>query len=120
MSEEVKVAEVKSTENKVEANVETTAPSQETKSMSFNQEQLDNIIKSRLDAEKRKHEKELAGIKQQEQEALKEKEIREAKSKQELEKLMQQRIAEKDQEMFILRSEIKKETQLSKKKKYYN
>ena len=42
MSEEVKVAEVKSTENKVEANVETTAPSQETKSMTFNQEQLDN------------------------------------------------------------------------------
>jgi hypothetical protein len=109
MSEEVKVAEVKSTENKVEANVETTAPSQETKSMSFNQEQLDNIIKSRLDAEKRKHEKELAAIKQQEQEALKEKEIREAKSKQELEKLMQQRIAEKDQEMFRLKSEIKKE-----------
>ena len=109
MSEEVKVAEVKSTENKVEANVETTAPSQETKSMSFNQEQLDNIIKSRLDAEKRKHEKELSAIKQQEQEALKEKEIREAKSKQELEKLMQQRIAEKDQEMFRLKSEIKKE-----------
>jgi len=109
MSEEVKVAEVKSTENKVEANVETTAPSQETKSMSFNQEQLDNIIKSRLDAEKRKHEKELAAIKQQEQEALKEKEIREAKSKQELEKLMQQRIAEKDQEVFKLKSEIKKE-----------
>jgi hypothetical protein len=109
MSEEVKVAEVKSTENKVEANVETTAPSQETKSMSFNQEQLDNIIKSRLDAEKRKHEKELGAIKQQEQEALKEKEIREAKSKQELEKLMQQRIAEKDQEMFRLKSEIKKE-----------
>lgn len=109
MSEEVKVAEVKSTENKVEANVETTAPSQETKSMTFNQEQLDNIIKSRLDAEKRKHEKELGAIKQQEQEALKEKEIREAKSKQELEKLMQQRIAEKDQEMFRLKSEIKKE-----------
>jgi hypothetical protein len=109
MSEEVKVAEVKSTENKVEANVETTAPSQETKSMTFNQEQLDNIIKSRLDAEKRKHEKELTAIKQQEQEALKEKEIREAKSKQELEKLMQQRIAEKDQEMFRLKSEIKKE-----------
>jgi hypothetical protein len=109
MSEEVKVAEVKSTENKVEANVETTAPSQETKSMTFNQEQLDNIIKSRLDAEKRKHEKELTAIKQQEEEALKEKEIREAKSKQELEKLMQQRIAEKDQEMFRLKSEIKKE-----------
>jgi len=109
MSEEVKVAEVKSTENKVETNVETTAPSQETKSMTFNQEQLDNIIKSRLDAEKRKHEKELAAIKQQEQEALKEKEIREAKSKQELEKLMQQRIAEKDQEVFKLKSEIKKE-----------
>ena len=43
-----------------------------------------------------------------EQEALKEKEVKEAKSKAELEKLMQQRIAEKDTEILKYKSEIKK------------
>ena len=52
---------------------------------SFTQEQLDNIIKQRLEAEKRKHDKQLEEIKKQDQEALKEKEIKEAKSKAELE-----------------------------------
>lgn len=101
---------------KAETNVE--APAVETantetqsqeKVMTFNQAQLDNIIKSRLDAEKRKHEKELQAIKQQEELALKEKEMKEAKTKQELEKIMQQRIAEKDTELSNLRGLIKKE-----------
>lgn len=101
---------------KAETNVE--APAVETantetqsqeKTMTFNQAQLDNIIKSRLDAEKRKHEKELQAIKQQEELALKEKEMKEAKTKQELEKIMQQRIAEKDTELSNLRAVIKKE-----------
>lgn len=101
---------------KAETNVE--APAVETantetqsqeKVMTFNQAQLDNIIKSRLDAEKRKHEKELQAIKQQEELALKEKEMKEAKTKQELEKIMQQRIAEKDTELSNLRGVIKKE-----------
>lgn len=101
---------------KAETNVE--APAVETantetqsqeKVMTFNQAQLDNIIKSRLDAEKRKHEKELQAIKQQEELALKEKEMKEAKTKQELEKIMQQRIAEKDTELSNLKAVIKKE-----------
>jgi len=75
----------------------------------FNQDQLNNIVQQRLEAEKRKHENQLAEIKKQEEEALKEKEIKEAKSKQELEKLMQQRIAEKETEILRYKSEIKKE-----------
>ena len=99
------------TEATKENNVEQTqeVQSQEQKTMTFNQAQLDNIIKSRLDAEKKKHEKQLEEVKKQEEIALKEKEIKEAKSKQELEKIMQDRIAEKDQELARIRGEIKKE-----------
>ncbi len=83
--------------------------SQETKTMSFTQQQLDNIIKTRLEAEKKKHEKDLQAIKNKEAEILKEKEVKEAKSKAELEKLMQNRIAEKDAEILRMKSEIHKE-----------
>ena len=76
---------------------------------SFTQEQLDNIIKQRLEAEKRKHDKQLEEIKKQDQEAPKEKEIKEAKSKAELEKLMQERISEKNTEILKYKTEIKKE-----------
>lgn len=97
-------------ENNVEQTQQTQeVQSQEQKTMTFNQAQLDNIIKSRLDAEKKKHEKQLEEVKKQEEIALKEKEIKEAKSKQELEKIMQDRIAEKDQELARIRGEIKKE-----------
>lgn len=85
---------------------ETTAP---VENKTFNQDQLNNIVQQRLEAEKRKHENQLAEIKKQEEEALKEKEIKEAKSKQELEKLMQQRIAEKETEILKYKTEIKKE-----------
>ena len=76
---------------------------------SFTQDQLDNIIKQRLEAEKRKHDKQLEEIKKQDEDAFKEKEIKEAKSKSELEKLMQQRISEKDTEILKYKTEIKKE-----------
>ena len=79
------------------------------KEMTFSQAQLDNIIKSRLDAEKSKHQRQLDEVKKQDDEALKEKEVKEAKSKAELEKLMQQRILEKDTEINKFKSEIKKE-----------
>jgi len=79
------------------------------KEMTFNQAQLDNIIKSRLDAEKSKHQRQLDEVKKQDDEALKEKAVKEAKSKAELEKLMQQRILEKDTEINKFKSEIKKE-----------
>ena len=85
--------------------VKVAAPKQQT----FTQEQLDNIIKARLESEKNKHNKHLEEIKQKEADALKEKEVKEAKSKAELEKLMQQRIAEKDTEILKYKSEIKKE-----------
>jgi len=95
------------TVNQTETKQET--QSQEAKTLTFNQQQLDNIIKSRLEAEKRKHEKELEAIKKQEADALKEKEMKEAKTKQELEKIMQQRIAEKDAEIGKIKEVIKKE-----------
>ena len=79
------------------------------KEMTFTQAQLDNIIKSRLDAEQKKHQRTLDDAKKAEQEAFKEKEVKEAKSKAELEKLMQQRISEKDTEILKYKNEIKKE-----------
>jgi 5'-3' exonuclease len=48
-------------------------------------------------------------MKAKEEEAFKEKQIQEAKSKQELEKLMQERIAQKDSEIVRYKNEIKKE-----------
>ena len=101
MSEEQKnVAPETATETKQE----TTA-----KEMTFTQEQLDNIIKSRLDSEQKKHQRMLDEMKAKEEEAFKEKQIQEAKSKQELEKLMQERIAQKDTEILRYKNEIKKE-----------
>ena len=95
---------------------EVTTPTEEPKTevtkakeMTFSQAQLDNIIKSRLDAEKSKHQRQLDEVKKQDDEALKEKAVKEAKSKAELEKLMQQRILEKDTEINKFKSEIKKE-----------
>ena len=88
-----------------EPKVEVQKPTEQT----FTQAQLDNIIKSRLESEQRKHHKTLEEVKKKEEEALKEKEIKEAKSKSELEKLMASRIAEKDSEIIKYKNEIKKE-----------
>ena len=88
-----------------EPKVEVQKPTEQT----FTQAQLDNIIKSRLESEQRKHHKTLEEAKKKEEEALKEKEIKEAKSKSELEKLMASRIAEKDSEIIKYKNEIKKE-----------
>ena len=108
MSEENKTVEP--AEQNVQATTEVKEEVKEQpKVNSFTQEQLDNIIKQRLEAEKRKHEKQLEEIKRQDEEALKEKEIKEAKSKAELEKLMQERIAEKNTEILKYKNEIKKE-----------
>ena len=80
-----------------------------TKEQTFNQSQLDNIIKSRLEAENKKHQRTLEDAKKAEQEAFKEKEVKEAKSKAELEKLMQQRIAERDTEVLKYKNALKEE-----------
>ena len=100
----VTVPETPKTETPTEE-VKVEAPKQQT----FTQAQLDNIIKSRLDAEQKKHQRTLDDAKKAEQEAFKEKEVKEAKSKAELEKLMQQRISEKDTEILKYKNEIKKE-----------
>tara|TARA_R100000005_G_scaffold41582_1_gene19545 strand:- start:215 stop:913 length:699 start_codon:yes stop_codon:yes gene_type:complete len=105
MSEENKVVEPEN--QQTEATTETVET--KAKEMTFTQEQLDNIIKSRLDSEQKKHQRILDEMKAKEEEAFKEKQIQEAKSKQELEKLMQERIAQKDTEILRYKNEIKKE-----------
>ncbi len=95
-------------------NEQTETPKEEvkveaTKEQTFTQAQLDNIIKSRLDAEQKKHQRTLDDAKKAEQDAFKEKEVKEAKSKAELEKLMQQRIAERDTEVLKYKNALKEE-----------
>ena len=106
MSEEQKnvAPEVQATETpKEEVKVET--PKQNT----FTQEQLDNIIKTRLEAEKSKYEKKLQEEESQKAELLKEQQLKEAKSKADIEKIMQERLSEKDLELQKVRDQIKKE-----------
>jgi len=73
----------------------------------FNQEDVDRIVKQRLEAEKSKHQRMLDEAKKQEEEVLKEKEVQEAKSKSDLEHLMKQRIADKDKELADWKSKVK-------------
>ena len=104
MSEETKAVE-QTTENKQEETpVVEKAPEQ-----TFTQAQLDNIIKSRLEAEKTKHQRQLDEQKKKDDELLKEKQLQDAKTKAEIEKLMKERIAEKDQELLNMKNMIKKE-----------
>src|SRR5210317_1164580 len=105
MSEEqTNVAPEVATETpKEEVKVET--PKQNT----FTQEQLDNIIKTRLEAEKSKYEKKLQEEEKQKAEILKQKQLEEAKTKQDLEKIMQERLSEKEQELLRYKNQIKKE-----------
>jgi len=96
--------EIKATETpKEEVKVET--PKQQT----FTQEQLDNIIKSRLEAEKSKYDKKLQEEENQKAELLKEQQLKEAKSKADIEKIMQERLSEKDSELQKVKDQIKKE-----------
>ena len=97
-----------------EVSVEQTETKQEettiqAKQMTFTQDQLDNIIKGRIESEKRKYDRILEDQKKAEAEALKQKEIAEAKTKSDLEKVMQQRIAEKDDEIKRFKDMMAKE-----------
>ena len=105
MSEEQKVVEPQNQTE--ETNNEPVV--EKAKEVVFTQQQLDNIIKQRLDAEKKKNDRVLEEQRKQAEEIEKQKQIQEAKTKADLEKLMQQRIAEKDQEILKYKSEIKKE-----------
>ena len=104
MSEETKTVE-QTTENKQEETPVVEKAEQQT----FTQDQLDNIIKSRLEAEKTKHQRQLDEQKKKDDELLKEKQLQDAKTKAEIEKLMKERIAEKDQEIINMKDMIKKE-----------
>ena len=73
----------------------------------FNQEDVDRIVKQRLEAEKSKHQRMLDEARKQEEELVKEKEIQEAKTKADLENLMKQRIADKDKELADRKSKVK-------------
>jgi len=101
--------ETQATETKQETAENNTEVKAETKSNVFTQEQLDNIIKSRLEAEQRKYEKKLQEEEKQRQEILKQEQLKEAKTKSDLEKIMQERLAEKDQELNRFKEQIKKE-----------
>jgi hypothetical protein len=82
---------------------------EETKQNTFTQEQLDNIIKTRLEAEKNKYEKKLQEEEKQKQEILKQEQLKEAKTKSDLEKIMQERLSEKEQELNRYKDQIRKE-----------
>ncbi len=94
------------TEAPTETKVETT---QEVKEMKFTQDQLDKVISSRLEAERRKYEKKLQEEENQKAEIIKQKQLEEAKTKQDLEKIMQDRLSEKEKELLTYKNQIKKE-----------
>ena len=97
------VETVQNPNNQEEVKVET--PKQQV----FTQEQLDNIIKTRLEAEQRKTQKILEAEASQKSELLKEQQLKEAKSKADIEKIMQDRLSEKDSELQKVKDQIKKE-----------
>jgi len=93
----------------VEAKEEVKQEQPKTESKSFTQEQLDNIVQARLMAERKKYERKMEEEDKQKTELLKQKQLEEAKSKSEIEKLMKERIDEKDSEITRYKTEIKKE-----------
>ena len=95
-------------------NEQTEAPKEEVKveapeQKTFTQEQIDNIIKTRLEAEQRKTQKILEAEESKKVELIKEQELKEAKSKADIEKIMQDRLSEKDSELNRYKTQIKKE-----------
>tara|TARA_R100000231_G_scaffold138406_1_gene116681 strand:+ start:4015 stop:4725 length:711 start_codon:yes stop_codon:yes gene_type:complete len=107
MSEENKVAQPTNENTEATTTEATETKTEETKT--FTQSQIDNMIASRVMAERNKYEKKIAEEETKKQELLKQKELEEAKSKQEVEKIMQQRLAEKEAEINKIKSEVKAE-----------
>ena len=105
MSEEQKVNQPQNDAQEVVAKqTEADAPKP---AVTFNQEDVGRIVKQRLEAEKQKHQRMLDEQKKKEDDALKEKQIQEAKTKADLENLMKERIAEKDKELADWKSKVK-------------
>ena len=111
MSEENKVVEPQNqpTENTTATETVETTETEQTKEAVFNQDQVNNIVTQRLEAERRKYEKKLQEEEKQKAEILKQKQLEEAKTKQDLEKIMQERLSEKEQELARYKDQIKKE-----------
>lgn len=105
MSQETEVVQPKNEQVETQEEVKTEAPKEQT----FTQDQLDNIIKTRLEAEKTKAQKMLEEEAKKKEELLKEQQIKEAKSKAEIEKIMQERLSEKESELNRYKEQIKKE-----------
>jgi len=105
MSDENKVAQTQN-EN-AEVKQETTETNTETKT--FTQDQLNNIIESRIMAERKKYEKKLQEEEKQKEELVKQKQVEEAKTKAEIEKIMQERLAEKEKELSSFKQQMQME-----------
>jgi len=105
MTQEKEVVQPINEQVETKEEVKVDAPKQQT----FTQEQLDNIIKTRLDAEKSKVQKLLQEEENKKTELLKEQQLKEAKSKADIEKIMQDRLSEKDTELNKYKDQIKKE-----------
>jgi hypothetical protein len=105
MSEENKVAQTQN-EN-AEVKQEATETNTETKT--FTQDQLNNIIESRVMAERKKYEKKLQEEEKQKEELVKQKQVEEAKTKAEIEKIMQDRLAEKEKELSSFKQQMQME-----------
>ena len=101
MSEETIVAEASN------ENTETTNQvSEQEEQKTFTQAQLNSILESRVMAERRKYEKKIQEEENQKAEIIKQEQLREAKTKQDLEKIMQERLSEKEQEIQKIKSEM--------------
>ena len=105
MSDENKVAQTQN-EN-AEVKQEATETNTETKT--FTQDQLNNIIESRVMAERKKYEKKLQEEEKQKEELVKQKQVEEAKTKAEIEKIMQERLAEKEKELSSFKQQMQME-----------
>eukprot|EP00918_Siedleckia_nematoides_P039562 GHVU01086048.1.p4 GENE.GHVU01086048.1~~GHVU01086048.1.p4 ORF type:complete len:233 (+),score=45.29 GHVU01086048.1:1765-2463(+) len=105
MTQETEVVQPKNEQVEIKEEVKAETPKEQT----FTQEQLDNIIKTRLEAEKSKVQKLLQEEENKKTELLKEQQLKEAKSKAEIEKIMQDRLSEKDIELNRYKEQIKKE-----------
>ena len=105
MSEDTQVNQPKN--DAVEEQAKQTQTDEVKQEAKFNQEDLDRIVKQRLEAEKAKQQRQIDELKKAEEEAQKEKQIQEAKTNADLENLMKQRIAEKDKELADWKSKVK-------------
>jgi len=102
MSEETKVVEP-TTEN-TETNTNEVSEQPQTKT--FTQDQVNSMIENRIMAERRKYEKKIQEEENQKAELVKQEQLKEAKTKQELEKIMQERLSEKEQEIQRIKNEM--------------